>query len=387
MNILYVATKYDYGKPAQGLSFEHCNFYDALHHAGHNILYFDFMALLEKLGREKMNRRLREVARAEQPDLLFTVLYEEQLDRAVMRQITERADTVTFNWFCDDHWRFDHFSRYWAPCFHWVATTARSALPKYARMGYRNVIKTQWACNHFSYRKLGLPLAHDVTFIGQPHGNRRAIIQALRAAGLEVQTWGNGWERGRCSQEEMIRIFNQSRINLNLSNAAPAATSPLQRWRGRLRARLSRSLDLLPGGRQVKALARRCRAAAPAVQPADPIALEQLGVDDFQQQIKGRNFEVPGCGGFLLTALAEDLERYYVPGAEIVTFRTLSELIEQIRYFLDHETARAAIAEAGYHRTLQEHTYARRFAEIFAQMGLPAAPSGGSPGATTQVAA
>jgi len=247
------------------------------------------------------------------------------------------------------------------------------------------VIKTQWACNHFSYRKLGLPLAHDVTFIGQPHGNRRAIIHALRAAGIDVQTWGNGWERGRCSQEEMIRIFNQSRINLNLSNAAPAVGTPLQRWRGWLRGRLSRSLDLLPGGRHVKALVRRCRGAAPAVQPADPVALEQLGAGQFQQQIKGRNFEVPGCGGFLLTALAEDLESYYVPGAEIATFRTLSELIEQIRYFLDQETARAAIAEAGYQRTLQEHTYARRFAELFARMGLPAAPAPAKPGTTVEV--
>jgi spore maturation protein CgeB len=400
MRILYVATRYDYGKPEQGLSFEHCNFYDCLLHLGNEILYFDFMALMRKLGRDRMNQRLLEVVRAEKPDLLLTMLYEEELDRAVMRRISDSGDTVTLNWFCDDHWRFDNFSRFWAPCLNWVVTTARSALPKYERMGYRNVIKSQWACNHYSYRKLGLELAHDVTFVGQPHGNRRQIIRALREAGLEVRTWGNGWEQGRCTQEDMIRIFNQSRINLNLSNSAPGVSTPWQRARGRLRAAASRALDLTPLGGPLRTLVRRRRAARqlpasaapgtagpPTAPPLDLAALEDLGADAFSQQIKGRNFEVPGCGGFMLTGLAEDLEAYYLPGRELVTFARLSEMIERIRYFLEHESERAAIAEAGYQRTLREHTYARRFADVFARMGLPAMPGPGATGATEEISA
>jgi len=261
MRILYAAMKYDYGKPEQGLSFEHYNFYHSLLSMGHDILYFDFMTLAQHHGREGMNRRLREVVTAEKPDLFFSVLFTDQFDRSVIRELTETR-LPTINWFCDDHWRFDDYSREWVPCFKWVITTAASALPKYAKCGYQNVIKSQWGCNDVLYRKLNLPLKYDVTFVGQPHGNRRQVIHALRKAGIKVHVWGGGWESGRLSQEDMIRVFNQSRINLNLSNASksanapPAVTIPAVRMRDTVRRRISRSLDMVPFGAHVKTMGR-----------------------------------------------------------------------------------------------------------------------------------
>lgn len=68
MLILYVALKYDYGKPKQGCSFEHYNFYNTLLHMGHDILYFDFMTLMQKYGRGWINRRLLEIVKTEKPD-------------------------------------------------------------------------------------------------------------------------------------------------------------------------------------------------------------------------------------------------------------------------------------------------------------------------------
>ena len=38
------------------------------------------------------------------------------------------------------------------------------------------------------------------------------------------------------------------------------------------------------------------------------------------KQIKGRNFEIPGCGGFLLTDYVPGLERYFQIGEEIVCY-------------------------------------------------------------------
>src|SRR5437763_17123208 len=119
MTILYVASKYDYGNREQGLSFEHYNFYDTFDNLQCDIIYFDFMSLYHELGKAKMNRRLAEIVRTEQPDMLFCVLAGEQLDRATMRQISDETETLTLNWFCDDHWRFDSFTRHWAPCFNW----------------------------------------------------------------------------------------------------------------------------------------------------------------------------------------------------------------------------------------------------------------------------
>ena len=81
-----VAMKYDYGRPEQGYSFEHYNFYHSLHHMGHDILYFDFMTLMQEHGKDWMNRRLLEVVEAEKPDMMFTVLFTEELDKAIVRR-------------------------------------------------------------------------------------------------------------------------------------------------------------------------------------------------------------------------------------------------------------------------------------------------------------
>ena len=88
------------------------------------------------------------------------------------------------------------------------------------------------------------------------------------------------------------------------------------------------------------------------------------------EQIKGRNFEVPGSGGFLLTADADNLTDYFEDGKEIVIFKDTKDLIEKAKYYLGHENERAAIAEAGYQRSLREHTYEKRFNEMFKIMGL-----------------
>ena len=101
MRILYVAMKYDYSSPEQGYSFEHCNFYDVLLHMGHDIVYFDFMTLIPKRGRDWMNRRLLAVVKSEKPELMFRVLYRDELDAAVVCQISENINTITLNWFCD----------------------------------------------------------------------------------------------------------------------------------------------------------------------------------------------------------------------------------------------------------------------------------------------
>jgi spore maturation protein CgeB len=325
MRILYVAMKYDYGRPEQGFSFEHTNFYGSLNRMGHQVEYFDFMSILQELGRERMNALLLERAAEFQPDLMFSCLFEEEFDFATIRKISDAGNTVTFNWFTDDHWRFEKFSQRWAPAFNFVATTAASALQKYTAIGYKTVLKTQWACNHFEYRPMDLPLDIDVSFVGLAHGIRPKLVETLRKAGIKITTRGKGWPEGRIDQDEMIRLFNRSRINLNFSNA-------------------SKKPSLL------KRLLRGSRAQV--------------------QQIKGRNFEIPGCGGFLLTDAAENLEQYYSPNREIVIYENTRDLVEKIQWYLAHEPERAAIARAGCERTVLEHTYERRFNDLFRQMGL-----------------
>ena len=350
--------KYDYGFPERGLSFEHWNFFSTLESLGHDILYFDFKTLHDELGHANMNERLWALVRAERPDLLFSVLFKEELDKDVVRRISQETTTTTLNWFADDHWRFDSFSRYWAPCFNWVVTTAESALPKYRKLGYQNVIKSQWGFNPFLYRKLDIPRQYEVTFIGQPHGNRRAVIDSLRRAGVDVHVWGHGWQSGRLEQAEMIRVFNQSRINLNLPNASTDAGRPQSPgWVTWARRKAGTLLESSQVGRELKAWRRRRR---------DALAAAMI----YPEQIKARNFEIPGCGGFQLTGPAENIDEYFEPGKEIVIYSSLPDLVEKARYYLAHPDEREAIAQAGHARAIREHSYEQRFHAIFSQIGI-----------------
>lgn len=77
-----------------------------------------------------------------------------------------------------------------------------------------------------------------------------------------------------------------------------------------------------------------------------------------------RLFEATGMGALLVTEWKENLPELFEPGREIVTYRTPQECVRYIRYYLDHEEERAAIARAGQERTLREHTYAKRMQEL-----------------------
>ncbi len=131
MKILYVAPKYDYGRVENGPSFEHYNFFDALHNMGHDMLYVDSVSLLQSHGREQLNRLLLDTVRKEEPALMFSVMSRDELFKRTVREISENTPTLTINWFCDDHWRFEDYSRDWAPHFNWVVTTAVDAPEKY----------------------------------------------------------------------------------------------------------------------------------------------------------------------------------------------------------------------------------------------------------------
>jgi spore maturation protein CgeB len=359
MRILYVALKYDYGRRVQGFSFEHYNFYDSLVRMGHDIIYFDIGTILAQRGKEEANKLLIETVKQERPDALFNVPFKDELEEHCIREASENTDTVTIAWFSDDHWRFDSYSRFRARWFNWSITTSDAALLKYRALGIQNVLKSQWACNTFLYKPMNLPKRFGVAFVGLPHGDRRFTMQALADAGVEVHTFGKGWDAGRVTQEEMIKIFNVSHINLNLANASTASS------------RARRALTLALHGVSISPLPRRARTlSVRGLSVLDRALSNGRSKPTYPEQLKGRNFEVPGCDSFLLTTATDNLDEYYAVGKEVAAYRGTSDLIAQVKRFLAEPELRSAIASAGYQRTLREHTYPHRFAEVFETAGL-----------------
>lgn len=335
MRILYAGMAHERGRVDLGPSFEEMNFRSALEGMGHDVHAFDFRARLDAVGQEAMGRELVALAAELDPDLAFFFLFEEELTPDVIRAVGRAGRCPTMNWFADDHWRFDRFTRRYAPAFDWSITTDHDAPPKYRAIGCE-VLLSQWAVNRYAYARTATSIEHEVTFVGLPHGDRRQVIDRLAAAGHRVECFGEGWDNGRLGHEEMVHLFGSSAINLNLSNSST----------------LPRTVRFRAG-----ALVRGRWADARQARPRPG-------------QIKGRNFEVPGSGGFLLTEQLPHLDQYYVAGREVGVYDGHDDLIDQVGYWLGRPDERAAVAEAGYRRTLAEHTYDHRFAAIFSAAGL-----------------
>jgi len=329
MKIIVVAMLYDYGIEERGYSYEYYNFYQSLKEMYDDVQMFDFMTLLKQKGKQSMNQELLYLVKESRPDLVMFSLYTDQFIPEVVDELRKYTKTLCF--FHDDGWRVE-FSRFWARHFDWFTTTDSYRVPQYRHLGYNNAIHFPYACNPAIYKKLNLPKKYDVSFVGRTHPYREWFIKKLRKAGIQVYAAGLGWPAGHLTQDEMVRVINQSKINLNLSN--------------------STSWDL-------RYLISSHRALINTLQTPKNV-----------EQIKARPFEINGCGGFQLSYYVDGLEHFYEIGQEIVVYLDVDDLIRKVKYYLADDDEREAIANRGYQRTLAEHTYTQRFQSVFDRIGV-----------------
>lgn len=321
--------QYDYGNSSGGHSYEYANYYTSLAQMGHEVVLFDYMSQIQKHGKQRMNAMLLEMAREIRPNLAIFHLYTDQFDVETIEHL--RSHTITLSIFHDDTWR-EKYTIFWAAHFDFFTTPDSFSLRKYHALGLNQVLFFPYGCNEILYRKMDLPKVHDVSFVGRWHPYRQWLVNRIKKAGISIEARGPGWKGGMVDHDEMVKLFNQSKINLNLSNSAS--------WDARY-------LCTSPS-----ALIDRVRSRK---------VIEQL---------KARHFEINGCGGFQLSYYVAGLEKLYLIGEEIAIYGAPEDLIEKIRYYLQNEDIRESIAGAGYKRTLSEHTFSNRFTELFDSMGL-----------------
>lgn len=75
-------------------------------------------------------------------------------------------------------------------------------------------------------------------------------------------------------------------------------------------------------------------------------------------------FEATGVGACLVTDRKKNLGELFEVDREVVAYASAEECVERVRRLLEHEDERRAIAAAGQARTLRDHTWARRMAEL-----------------------
>lgn len=163
-----------------------------------------------------------------------------------------------------------------------------------------------------------LPKVHDVSFVGSRYGIREKLVMALRAAGIQVTTYGSGWHNGRIAAEDVPILFAQSKIVLGVSAIGHCS--------------------------------------------------------DFVG-LKLRDFDAPMSGSCYLTQHNNDLHKLYDIGREIETYHSVADCVEQVRRILADDARREAMAAAGRARAVRDHTWDVRFRTLWEFCGVKSGTS------------
>jgi len=78
-----------------------------------------------------------------------------------------------------------------------------------------------------------------------------------------------------------------------------------------------------------------------------------------------RIMDILASGGFCLTTGREDLLRLFKNGRELVVFEGKEDLLRKVDYYLEHDTERIRIAQAGQEAVMKKHSYKVRLKEMF----------------------
>jgi len=277
-------------------------------------------ALLTTLMAESITARALDRA----VDLVFLTAQSPMTPEVV--QELRRHKIPTAFWFVED-WQLFTYWKQWAPLYDYFFTIQKGAFQAaLERIDVRRTNYLPLAADPKVHRKLELTpeelveFGSDVSHVGAGYLNRQYVFSGL--IDLDFKLWGNDYENtisirqllqrdgARLDTEETVKVFNASKININLHSSQM-----------------------------------------------------HEGVNPYGDYVNPRTFEIAACGGFQLTDHRSLLPELFDEGTEIITFRHEKELRELIERYLTDPDERNRTAEIARRRTLAKHTYEMRMAE------------------------
>jgi spore maturation protein CgeB len=128
--------------------------------------------------------------------------------------------------------------------------------------------------------------------------------------------------------------------------------------------------ESLPAGSPIRS---RFRGQAWGLDMYENLATSQMVVNRHIDAAEGnannmRLYESTGVGAMLLTDEGGNLAELFESGRELVTYSDADDLVEKASHYLADADARTRIAAAGQVRTMRDHTYSRRIAELAAML-------------------
>ena len=276
------------------------NWYAPLCHVFREVVKYDLYRGIRDEGLVGANAAIIDIAKTYCPKyVVYPCNFVPIVTHATLAALRDLG-CVIVAWFFDDEVYFDSKSRWMIGHVDYCVTLASARVRDYEKLGARCVCAVPIPMNVSVFKRLeSCERKYDTTFVGGLYHGRKEHIERMRRHGVDVTVFGGNTSDTKLHYREVVKIFNQSRINLNFSSNANGSS--------------------------------------------------------FVRQLKGRIFEVPLSGGFLLTEYAPDLERFFELDREVACFETEEEAVEKIKYYLEHAEEREEIARRGYDRARRDY--------------------------------
>ncbi len=293
-----------------------------------NYSYIDYTKLYLEKGKRGFERHIENYVSEHKIDAIFFIWWSCDLtfDIYFLERLSKKTALV-MNFF-DTEYYFEAVDRYYAQIADLVILPDSLARYRYEHLNIN--AHTSFALydggyytnNNLENKDI------DVSFIGNlKNADRAEYVNYLKENGINIQTYGTGSDNGFASFEEMVSIFNRSKINLNFTTLATSENYivPLPTINQRIR------------------------------------------------QSKGRPLEIALCGGFILSQYAAGIEEMFKIGEEFDVFHSKEEMLEKIRFYLANDEKRMAMEAKSYQRALKQYEVKAGFKIIFDKLKtLPA---------------
>jgi spore maturation protein CgeB len=197
------------------------------------------------------------------------------------------------------------------PCYDWFFPSKKNNVLRLKELGAANVRYLPLGydpCSHFPVRPTRAEYDEyksQVAFIGTYTADRASSLELL--SGYDLSIWGTHWNRKYHGIKLKKAIRNRLACGMDFSRVVNSADININF----LREENSDTHNL-------------------------------------------KTFELPACGGFVISQRSDELGEFFEEGEEIVTFGDLSEMKEKIEYYLRHRVERERIARGAYQRVRRE---------------------------------
>lgn len=354
------------------------NLYEPLLEAGHEVVLFSVeegrlaMQRNDSVARARFSQKLLDTFRREHAkkpfSLFFSYLMDGMVETGVLDEI-QKSGVPTCNFSCNNAHQFylvDELS----PHFDYNLHSEKDARDKFLAIG-ANPLWWPMASNPKYFKPRDVPRTIAVSFVGANYALRARYIAYLLQNKVDVHAYGPGWQWGHPSRwrgmvqhyRYLFRVLTAFFPAAQYRAAAGLADHDFRRYMG---GRFPRHVHPPVSDDELIALYSRSQ-----------ISLGFLEVYDrhdpsraVTQHLHLREFEAPMSGALYCTGYLDELAEMFEPDKEVLTYRNQYELLEKVRYYLAHPAEAEKVRHAGRARALAEHTYHKRFEQLFAVLKL-----------------